>query len=128
MQSKSVFIKSFSTRVQNVLIKHNIYTQNDLLKFAKKNDLIQLNINCPNKISIKTIQQLEQYLPNDTTTLHLFYAQFPTRITNFLKRNNIKTKDELIKLLLNIDNQLIKIKIGKITRGYLVDFLSNHID
>lgn len=127
MQTTSVFLKSFSTRVQNVLIKHQIYTQNDLINFAKKNDLKQLNINCPNKISVKSIQLLEQHLPKGNTTLHQFYAQFPTRISNFLKRNNIKSKSELTIFLTNIDNQTINYCLGKITREYLVSYLNNDI-
>ena len=122
----SIFLQSFTSRVRNVLLEHNINTEEDLINFAKKYDLKKLHSDHPNKLSLESIKQLEQFIPKDITTLHWFYAQFPTRIENFLKKNDIRSIPELNDFLHNNDLNKFPSTIGKLTYLYLKNFMLSH--
>ena len=126
MKFESPFLYSLPSRLRNVLIKHEIFSETDLINFAKHNDLKLLHSNNPNKVSIKSLQQLEQFIPNDSTTLHFFYSQFPTRIQNFLKKNNIQSIPEIREILLAKELSIIQFTIGRATYAYLKKFVLEH--
>jgi len=122
--SENIFLQSLSTRQRTVLLKHHIYSKEDLINFAIKYDLKKLRSNCPNHLSENTLKQLEEFLPKNIPTVHTFYAQFPTRIQNYLKKNNIQSNNELKLFLESQHTQDFSSKTGNSTLLFLSEFLS----
>lgn len=122
--SENIFLQSLSTRQRTVLLKHHIYSKEDLINFAIKYDLKKLRSNCPNHLSENTLKQLEEFLPKNIPTVHTFYAQFPTRIQNYLKKNNIQSNNELKLFLESQYTQDFSSKTGNSTLLFLSEFLS----
>lgn len=122
--SDNVFLQSLSTRQRTVLLKHHIYSKEDLINFAIKQDLKKLRSNCPNQLSENSLKQLEEFLPKNIPTVHTFYAQFPTRIQNYLKKNNIQSNNELKLFIESQHNQHVSSKNGNSTLHYLSEYLT----
>jgi hypothetical protein len=125
MNIESTFLNSFPSRLRNVLIKHEIFSQIDLINFAKKNDLKLLQTNSPNKISLKSLGQLKKFIPKEIATVSGFYSCFPVRIQNILKKNNIHTKQELSDFVTLLPNKIKGVSMGKKTVKYIEEFLAN---
>lgn len=124
LKLENEFLLSFTTRIRTALINNQIYSKEDLINFAKNYDLKKLQSNCPNQLSDKSIKQLERFLPQNIPTVHFFYSQFPTRIQNYLKKNNIQSENDLLIFIKNQQIQYLPSKIGKSTFQYLTDFLT----
>lgn len=74
--SDNVFLQSLSTRQRTVLLKHHIYSKEDLINFAIKQDLKKLRSNCPNQLSENSLKQLEEFLPKKSLPYILFTLNF----------------------------------------------------
>lgn len=123
------FLENIPKKIKRILIYNNIFTKEDLINFASQYQLRKLkNIGLESRISDNLIRQIKNIIPNITCPIDEFYSNFTPRTVNNLKRFDVSSKKDLIKLLSNKRFTFFKYSygVGKKTIEEINNYLANN--